>query len=328
MEELRQETKDTKNYYEQFTIHTFGYGYSLNSKLLYDISVLGNGIYNYIPDCTIIGTIFVNFVSNVLSTSVANAKLKVTLSKAIKLKGLGFDMLDSEVTTGPIQFGQTRDFIFRYEISSDKSFEFSVTLSYGINVEGKKVIGITSKQSKTTGIECVRSMYCRYLLKEIEKRMGTSKKTPKAYLQLAKKIIEFSPFKKDLQLEMLYRDIESTNEIEGQVTKAFSKEDWFRKWGVHYIRSLSRANQLQMCHNFKDPSVQAYGGDYFKTLQDKTDEAFCSIPAPKPSIRKNPAAPAYNPPAYDMRDYMTMEQGALMVKVKLSSPMERRRLRI
>jgi len=308
MGELKEEVGRIKNCYERFTIHTFGYGYSLDSKLLYDISVLGNGIYNYIPDCTMIGTTFVNFVSNILSTFVANAKLTVVPSKELKLKGLGFDTADSNVTTSSIRFGQTRDFIFKYNLPSDKSIEFSVTLSYGINMETKKVIGISSKQSKTIGIEWIRSMYSRYLLKELEQKKAL-KKAPKPYIKLVQKAIESSPFNKDPQLEMLYRDIESSKEMEAQVTKAFSTEDWFRKWGFHYIQSLARAHQLQMCHNFKDPSVQAYGGEYFKELQDKTDEIFCTIPAPKPKIHKNPVAQPYNPPPYNMRHYMNYGAG-------------------
>eukprot|EP00826_Nyctotherus_ovalis_P062528 TRINITY_DN9061_c0_g1_i1.p1 TRINITY_DN9061_c0_g1~~TRINITY_DN9061_c0_g1_i1.p1 ORF type:complete len:278 (+),score=68.92 TRINITY_DN9061_c0_g1_i1:1209-2042(+) len=116
---------------------------------------------------------------------------------------------------------------------------------------------------------------------------------------------------------MLLRDIESAKEDEGQVTKAFTKEDWFFKWDVHYIRSLIRAHQLQICHYIKDPGVQVYGGKYFKELQDKADATFCSIPAPRPSIRKEPpaskaAAAPYRPPSpprYDMEDYMDRNFG-------------------
>eukprot|EP00826_Nyctotherus_ovalis_P016841 TRINITY_DN1490_c0_g1_i7.p1 TRINITY_DN1490_c0_g1~~TRINITY_DN1490_c0_g1_i7.p1 ORF type:complete len:650 (-),score=127.67 TRINITY_DN1490_c0_g1_i7:112-2061(-) len=306
MSALWKEIGSIPDYYEQFTIHTFGYGYSLDSKLLYDISVVGNGIYNYIPDCTMIGTIFVNFLSTILSTSVANAKLTITPPAGTKLKSLGFYLISSSVMTGPIQFGQTRDFIFRYHLPAGKDFEFTATLEYGTNTVTRKVTGLTSKQSKTTSIEWVRSMYCRYLFKELNFRLGASKLLAKPYLQYAKQFITSSPFAKDEQLKLLLRDIESSKEVEGQVTKAFSKPDWLKKWGAHYTRSLVRAHQLQMCHNFKDPGVQAYGGEYFKALQDKADEAFCNIPAPKPSIKKQPFQKFanYSPPSHNMREYM------------------------
>lgn len=285
MEALTKQLKGIPGYFEHFTIHTFGYGYSLDSSLLYDISVIGNGIYNYIEDSEKIGTTFVNFLSNSLSSSVSNTKLTVTPPKGVSLKSLGFEMVNNEITTGPIEFGQTRDFVHRFKLPADPNFEFSVTLEYGANRVTKKINGITLKQSKTTGIEWVRSMYCRYLSKEIKKRCGSSKKV-KDYLSLIKKTITESPFSSEEQLKMLLCDLESTRESEGQVTKAFSNNEWLHRWGFHYLRSLLRAHQLQMCHNFRDPGVQGYGGECFRDLQDATDAAFCKIPAPVPSSRK------------------------------------------
>ena len=33
-------------------------------------------------------------------------------------------------------------------------------------------------------------------------------------------------------------------DLEGQVSEAFQKKEWFTKWGKHYIPSLIRAHQL------------------------------------------------------------------------------------
>ena len=52
-------------------LSTFGFGYSLESKLLESLSVEGAGTYGFIPDCSMVGTVFINFCSTVLST-VAN----------------------------------------------------------------------------------------------------------------------------------------------------------------------------------------------------------------------------------------------------------------
>ena len=46
----------------------FGYGYNLDTNLLSSLTELGGGCYGYIPDCSFVGTIFVNFISLVLST--------------------------------------------------------------------------------------------------------------------------------------------------------------------------------------------------------------------------------------------------------------------
>ncbi|UJR16404.1 hypothetical protein I4U23_003307 [Adineta vaga] len=71
-------------------------------------------------------------------------------------------------------------------------------------------------------------------------------------------------------------------DLTGQVKQAFSRFDWFQKWGIHYLPSITRAHLLQQCNNFKDPGVQHYGqGELFNSVRDEMDAVFCSLPAPK-----------------------------------------------
>ena len=49
------------------TMFTFGFGYDIDSKLLYELSVYGNGGFGFIPDCTMVGTIFINAMAYALS---------------------------------------------------------------------------------------------------------------------------------------------------------------------------------------------------------------------------------------------------------------------
>lgn len=49
-------------------LHVFGYGYNLDTVLLTGIATMGLGTYGYIPDCSMVGTIFVNFLSNALAS--------------------------------------------------------------------------------------------------------------------------------------------------------------------------------------------------------------------------------------------------------------------
>ena len=65
----------------------------------------------------------------------------------------------------------------------------------------------------------------------------------------------------------------SSNAQEGQVTLGLSNADFKSKWGDHYTRSLLCAHRLQQCHNYKDPSVQLYGGTMFKVTV-----VLCSVP--------------------------------------------------
>ncbi|CAF4468535.1 unnamed protein product, partial [Rotaria sp. Silwood2] len=74
-------------------------------------------------------------------------------------------------------------------------------------------------------------------------------------------------------------------DLTGQVQEAMGKQEWFNKWGVHYLPSLTRAHLLQLCNNIKDPGVQHYGkGEVFSKMRDEMDDIFCSLPAPTSSL--------------------------------------------
>jgi len=60
-------------------------------------------------------------------------------------------------------------------------------------------------------------------------------------------------------------------------------EDYYRKWGLHYLPSLSCAHLLQQCNNFKDPGIQFYGGAIFHTQRDKIEDIFIKLPPPTPT---------------------------------------------
>merc|ERR1719240_2387969 len=79
-------------------------------------------------------------------------------------------------------------------------------------------------------------------------------------------------------------------DLEGQVALAVSRQDWYQKWGTHYLPSLQRAHALQLCNNFKDPGVQHYGGDVFREVRDFADDQFNELP-PIPTANRAPSRP-------------------------------------
>jgi hypothetical protein len=78
-------------------------------------------------------------------------------------------------------------------------------------------------------------------------------------------------------VDAIRSDLISTNADDGQVSKAVSRQDWFSKWGRHYIMSLLRAHELGVCHNYKDKSVQGYGNGAFNAERVRIDEIFCTL---------------------------------------------------
>lgn len=47
-------------------VHTFGYGYNLQSNMLYELAKVGSGTFGFIPDSSMVGTVFINSLSNSL----------------------------------------------------------------------------------------------------------------------------------------------------------------------------------------------------------------------------------------------------------------------
>ncbi len=57
---------NNSTYNSNYTIHTYGFGNNINSSLLYEISELKNGIFGFIPDSTMIGTVFINSIAKMM----------------------------------------------------------------------------------------------------------------------------------------------------------------------------------------------------------------------------------------------------------------------
>ncbi|EJT69090.1 hypothetical protein GGTG_13358 [Gaeumannomyces tritici R3-111a-1] len=114
-------------------IHTFGFGYSLESGVLKSISELTGGHYAFIPDCGMIGTVFIHAVANLQSTFATEAQLKIDFPATLGLQaaiGKNYQILPVEemepgsgqrakrsrltVGLGALQFGMSKDLYFEH----------------------------------------------------------------------------------------------------------------------------------------------------------------------------------------------------------------------
>jgi len=100
------------------------------------------------------------------------------------------------------------------------------------------------------------------------------------------------------------------------VTEATSRDDWWNKWGKHYLTSLIAAHTLQLCHNLKDPGVQHYGGALFRSLRDAAEKTFLQLPPPVPynSYSLSPAV------AYPMRQSSSSSSSSQVPMASAQSP--------
>ena len=81
-----------------FNIHTYGFGNNINSSLLYEISELKSGIFGFIPDSSMIGTVFINSIAKMMDDmtpkkefnwSSENEIISNLLIDSLKIKNLG-----------------------------------------------------------------------------------------------------------------------------------------------------------------------------------------------------------------------------------------------
>jgi len=239
-------TLELKN---RWSLHTFGFGYNLDSALLTEIAQWGNGLFGFIPDCSMVATIFINFLSNMLSTATTNAT--VTIGNAL-------------FQTGPILYEQSRDFIF--PLLGDPPI--------------CKLNGEIEECNMVEAIDSFADARSRYIIAlENSITKAKSKKYVDALLSLESVFMSFQGT--NTPAKEFMRDIHGADP-EGQVGMA-PTEEYFARWGEHYMRSYLRAQQLQQCMNFKDPGLQIYGGDLFRQNQMAADKAFDDLPPPIPS---------------------------------------------
>lgn len=247
------------NIKNHFSFSNFGYGYDINGTLLNNLSKFGGGSFFHIPDFTMCSTVFVNYLANSLTTSV-----------------IDFKMNDEKMF--PIRTGQTRNILKKENIVVNFSFDnfadFKITHSYD-NFEKfedseyvffiKKLINIM----ETCDITNYHPVFGEYISDLIRFR-----KTCKNIDIIVK-------------IDSLIKNVVDSSPNFGQVTKAYNK-DWYNRWGDNYLKNLISSHQNEICANFKDPSLQYYGGKLYREVRSEIEDIFSTIDIPQPSLSSQP----------------------------------------
>jgi len=276
-------------------INTFGFGYSLDSELLNELALDGKGMYSFIPDSSMVGTVFVNSLSNLMTTMALNATLVVEpLNGAIITPHLGNTFKACKVQNnnqvfldiGCLFHGQTRDFLFKVSNFVEGLPYLKATCKYHLPGQEHPIIldftgSVVSHDNVGLSLNLFRLRFVEVVKKILtQMKRGLEKESRESVLQLINDIGNFG-FKNDALGDLL-------KDIEGQTMEAIGVPEYYQKWGRHYLPSLMHAHMNQICNNFKDPGVQHYGGSMFRQIRDIVDENFCKLPPPKPSLVRPP----------------------------------------
>eukprot|EP00930_Biecheleria_cincta_P031395 TRINITY_DN21799_c0_g1_i1.p1 TRINITY_DN21799_c0_g1~~TRINITY_DN21799_c0_g1_i1.p1 ORF type:complete len:493 (+),score=64.97 TRINITY_DN21799_c0_g1_i1:155-1480(+) len=284
------------------SISAFGFGYRLDSEMLASIAEFGDGYYSFIPDAGFIGTVFVNFISNVLVTMARAAYINIEA-------GLGAEVLVHEfmcykvaeragytaVKVGNLQYGQTKDILVPLKIEGAGGVlrangQFFISED---RIDPRSLTSVELDLGVVPDLEApcfVERNRCRVLfvhrIPRIMSLAASDFHECSGHISELASILRTSPGAGDEAVQALLAD------ITGQVSEAFSRNDWYEKWGIHYLLSLRFAHTLQQCNNFKDPGVQVYGGVLFQTVRDQADDNLNELPPPMPSRSPAPSVSA------------------------------------
>lgn len=253
-----------------WTLHTFGFGYNLDSALLENIAKWGHGLFGFIPDCSMVGTVFINFLAHMLSAVVPNVELKYRLNGGSQ----------QTLNLGPVISGQTRHVsIPRANPADPEPIHSAVIVYEGTEYRAETVDAVPAF------ITCYND-YKTLIQNLIPSQARTEVTAPLIEAFVSK--YSASTAASDATIQALVRDVQSDTEGEGQIGMAVKTAANYERWGKHYMRAYLRSQTLQQCMNFKDPGLQIYGGDMFHTIQTDADNIFCTLPPPKPSGHASP----------------------------------------
>jgi len=260
----------------------------------------GSGAYSFIPDAGFVGTCFVNMMSQLLVTMAKGVFLKVEKPDDATLvddkRGLGTwkveDMKDFwNIGVGTLQYGQSKDIVMQFKLKKTSTEVFAAARYEDVHRKQVEIPGVSAKvddQSDEVAMLGVEEQWCRNRFVEVLDNVVVEAQTNKSEEQTRKGLQNVMNLAEEVKSSpAIYLDTTKAllEDIQGQSSEALSRHDWYWRWGLHYLPSAVCAHKLQICNNFKDPGVQHYGGELFRSIRDEADDIFCKLPAPKPTAR-------------------------------------------
>jgi len=265
-------------------ISCYGFGYNLNSELLMNLSNISGGDgYSFIPDASILGNVFIHGLSNLFTTATHNPKLKISLKKDIRFADTGAKEIEFNLDS--LKYGQEKNLVFDLDTSSRPGDHIELTDFSEVSLSFGDVI-LTSKDTPMPDVEYYTTNKFRYgAISVINQCIQKKKYNDNSFIDILNEFItrlegeQGNVYIMDLLYDMNGQVKESLN-----MTSQGQREDWFTKWGIHYLRSLQGAYQHELCNNFKDRGICKFGGELFNHLRNEISDVFDGQPPPKRDI--------------------------------------------
>ena len=288
--------RKTKNF--TTPIYTFGFGYNLQTTLLYNLAKYSNGGNAHIPDGNMIATVFCNFIATILCSVVMNLQLHITpkQNNSATFNNLlvgdfaySFDPINEKYIydIGTVQVQQERNIVLNFEDKLD--FDYYYTYAIGGKSYTSTVISVTPDSiahcvnNPSLNSHIYRATSVEYIRKMINSnRINNLLSTEANYNELVKLLEENKCPHSQTFVNGLLKNIKGDFANIGQVKLAIDTK-YFKRWGEFYLDQLSRSLNQQIKPNFKDEGCM-FGGEVFEALVDKSSDIFNSLEAPTPSL--------------------------------------------
>lgn len=263
------------------TLHTVGYGYgkALDMPLLRELATIGNGTVNYIADGSMVGTVFIHLMANLMSCLHREVVLQVP--EAGIAESIGF-----------LQSGQTRHMVLR----GLPTTPFTLCLRTPTGVLVELPVDPATVTESTAPFALARDRLLTTLRAELPKAETNTFLNATCLDALCGYLDGLaSAAPADSRLTHLLTDLrDSTDPNRGQISRAFGSTSAFQKWGRHYIPWVISGHENEWAINFKDESSKhVYGTATTRALVDRGDGIFTTLPPPTASFAAAPAGYGY-----------------------------------
>ena len=271
-------------------INCYGFGYSLESELLNNISNISGGDgYSFIPDSSLLGNIFIHGISNLFTTAIYNLTLHIKLKEKVKFSD---GSNEKTININNLKYGQDKNLQFlintdlaNIEVNYENFAEITLTLNehqvktdININPVHEDIHYYLREVYRQKTIDCVNKCIQLQKFNEYDK-----------VYSLINPLIDEMKSRMSLLANKFVQDM--VTDLEGQIKEALNmteqgkRENWYDKWGKHYLLSFVGAISNELCNNFKDKTVSNFGGILFNIQRDLISDIFDAMPPPKKDIQ-------------------------------------------
>lgn len=253
----------------RLTIHTIGYGMGadLDTPLLVSIADATGGTYNYIPDGSMVGTVFIHLMANLMS--IIHTDLTVQ-----------FPDRGTICAFGPLQSGQTKELVVSLPGLTDTEpltvalrspAELLTTVTFPAGAASLSVAPVGFPSAVRATLTALRAAVLPGIYPN-----------PASFLPALQATLEaISSGAPSSRTTALLTDLSDPAADKGQIAKAFATPAAFNRWGRHYIPTVISSLQNGWAINFKDAlSTEAFGTPLTRAHVTRGDTLFMSLPPP------------------------------------------------